>query len=183
MGFSWEEIDKIEGWLYREEAELLYREAENMSEDTRWCEIGSWKGKSTVALAQSGRSGIAIDWFRGNPETPKSDTLTEFLYNVAPHSKLLSIYPMKSEHAARWLTDPIGLLFIDGEHTYEAVKQDYELYEPRVVSGGVIIFHDAVNVDTYIPHPYPGVKQFTDELIAAGADYWVVSRCVIVRKP
>lgn len=37
---------------------------------------------------------------------------------------------------------PIDFLFIDGDHTYEGVKQDFEMYSPLVRSGGIIAFHD-----------------------------------------
>jgi cephalosporin hydroxylase len=37
---------------------------------------------------------------------------------------------------------PVDLLFIDGDHTYAGVKQDYELFSPLVPDGGLIIFHD-----------------------------------------
>ena len=36
----------------------------------------------------------------------------------------------------------IDLLFIDGDHTYEGVKKDWEMYSPLVRSGGLIVFHD-----------------------------------------
>lgn len=36
----------------------------------------------------------------------------------------------------------IDVLFIDGDHTYEGVKKDFEMYEPLVAKGGIIIFHD-----------------------------------------
>lgn len=36
----------------------------------------------------------------------------------------------------------VDLLFIDGEHSYNGVKQDYEMYSPLVRSGGLIAFHD-----------------------------------------
>lgn len=38
---------------------------------------------------------------------------------------------------------PIDVLFIDGDHTYEGVKRDFEMYGP-LVRGGVIAFHDIV---------------------------------------
>jgi predicted O-methyltransferase YrrM len=38
----------------------------------------------------------------------------------------------------------LDLLFIDGDHTYEGVKQDFETYSPLVAPGGVIAFHDVV---------------------------------------
>lgn len=38
--------------------------------------------------------------------------------------------------------DPVDLLFIDGDHTFEGVKADYEMYSPLVHPAGVIAFHD-----------------------------------------
>lgn len=42
----------------------------------------------------------------------------------------------------KWDT-PIDMLFIDGDHTYEAVKQDYEQWLSHVRTGGFILFHDS----------------------------------------
>ena len=39
---------------------------------------------------------------------------------------------------------PIEFLFIDGDHTYEGVKTDFEMYSPLVRPGGVVAFHDIV---------------------------------------
>ena len=38
--------------------------------------------------------------------------------------------------------DKLDFLFIDGDHTLEGVKMDYEMYSPLVRSGGWIGFHD-----------------------------------------
>ena len=38
--------------------------------------------------------------------------------------------------------EPIDFLMIDGDHTYEGVKQDFETYGPLVRRGGIIAFHD-----------------------------------------
>ena len=36
----------------------------------------------------------------------------------------------------------LDFLFIDGDHSYEGVKTDFELYSPLVKKGGIISFHD-----------------------------------------
>ena len=38
----------------------------------------------------------------------------------------------------------LDFLFIDGDHSYQGVKKDYEMYSPLVRKGGVIAFHDIV---------------------------------------
>ena len=39
-------------------------------------------------------------------------------------------------------SEPVDFAFIDGDHTYEGVKQDFEMYAPLVRKGGLIGFHD-----------------------------------------
>ena len=55
----------------------------------------------------------------------------------------------------------IDFLFIDGDHRYEGVKRDYELYSPLVRSGGMIAFHDIVPGP---PERVGGVPRFWREL-------------------
>jgi cephalosporin hydroxylase len=52
----------------------------------------------------------------------------------------------------------VDFLFIDGDHSYEGVKQDFELYAPLVEPGGVIALHD-VNESNW-----PGVIAFWNEI-------------------
>ena len=37
---------------------------------------------------------------------------------------------------------PVDFLFIDGDHSYEGVRKDFEMYSPLVRKGGIIAFHD-----------------------------------------
>lgn len=41
----------------------------------------------------------------------------------------------------------LDFLFIDGDHSYEGVKADFENYSPLVKPGGLIAFHDIVDND------------------------------------
>jgi predicted O-methyltransferase YrrM len=38
----------------------------------------------------------------------------------------------------------LDFLFIDGDHSYEGVKKDFEMYSPLVKKGGIVAFHDIV---------------------------------------
>lgn len=36
----------------------------------------------------------------------------------------------------------VDLLFIDGDHSYEGVKKDFDMYSPLVDESGIVVFHD-----------------------------------------
>jgi predicted O-methyltransferase YrrM len=56
----------------------------------------------------------------------------------------------------------LDFLFIDGDHSYEGVKKDFEMYSPLVRKGGIIAFHDCLlNNDDFASG---GVKRFWDNI-------------------
>ena len=57
--------------------------------------------------------------------------------------------------------EELDFLFIDGDHSYEGVKKDFEMYSPLVKKGGIIAFHDIAE------HPLETeceVKRLWDEI-------------------
>jgi predicted O-methyltransferase YrrM len=54
----------------------------------------------------------------------------------------------------------VDLLFIDGDHTYDGVKMDWEMYSPLVREGGIVVFHDiAANYeDTQVKRLWDSIK-------------------------
>jgi predicted O-methyltransferase YrrM len=55
----------------------------------------------------------------------------------------------------------VDLLFIDADHSYEGVRNDFETYSPLVRPGGLIAFHDIVDGP---PEAVGGVPRFWKEL-------------------
>jgi predicted O-methyltransferase YrrM len=54
----------------------------------------------------------------------------------------------------------VDFLFIDGDHTYEGVKQDWEMYSPLVRPGGLVAFHDIAGNydDTQVKRLWDDIK-------------------------
>lgn len=156
-------VESISGWLTKREAFLLYRLAKRCTGKGVILEIGSWKGKSTVCLAQGSRDGAgvqvhAVDPFTGSSEHGEVYTFPEFRHNIDRSGVSSLVIPTQktSKEAAQGWTKPIELLWIDGAHEEEFVRLDYALWEPNLVPGGVIAFHDSTDpgvwpvIDTFL---------------------------------
>ncbi len=130
-------------------------------------EIGSWKGKSTICLAfgskmSGGTKVFAIDPHTGSKEHitvfGKVNTFFEFKNNIENAGVKDIVEPIiaTSYEVAKNFNKPIELIFIDGAHEYESVKLDFNLWFPKVINGGVMVFHDTMSggpkkvVDRYL---------------------------------
>ena len=68
---------------------------------------------------------------------------------------------MLAEFERRVGSEPLDFLFIDGDHRYAGVKQDFETFSPFVRRGGIIGFHDIVERPA---HPEIEVHRFWSEV-------------------
>ena len=127
-------------------------------------EIGSYCGKSTIYLAAGARASaqvtVTIDHHRGSeehqpgweyhdpalvdPGAGRIDTLPELrrtLTAAGLEDDVIVVVGRSAAVAALWRT-PLGMVFIDGGHTDEAAKTDYESWMPFIAEGGALAIHD-----------------------------------------
>lgn len=84
-----------------------------------------------------------------------------------------------SAEAARDWNRPIDLLFIDGDHSYQGVKSDWDLFSPHMAPFGVVVFHDttwAINDFPFEVREDLGVSRFLEELREAGYPLVTINR-------
>jgi predicted O-methyltransferase YrrM len=143
-------VEAMDGWLLPAEGKLLNRLAARCARGVI-VEIGSWKGKSTCWLAKDSKVPIyAIDPHTGSEEhhrdLGKVATFAEFKRNLSSLGLWNRVTPIvkRSVDATSDVQEPIELLFIDGDHSYEAVKSDFENWFAKVSIGGVVAFHDTI---------------------------------------
>ena len=175
-------MSKLEGFLYEMQGFTLMVLAEQGPGAGAIVEIGSFKGKSTGWLAKGTKKAsrekvVAIDAFTGSPEHQPGmgcedhdivrigNTLEAFKRNIAAIGvdDYVETIVAKSEDAVAAWKGPIRLLFIDADHSYEASKQDFDLWTPHVVCGGLVCMHD-------IGH-WAGVTEFYENEVKRNPAY------------
>lgn len=112
------------------------------------CEIGGRIGGSLAMFAQVAAPdarilSIDLDYKPGQREA---------LAGFARESQSITCMAADSHTAATlatvraWLAgQQLDFLLIDGDHSYEGVKSDFEMYGPLVRKGGIVAFHDVVS--------------------------------------
>lgn len=159
---SWlDEFERVPGWLDPGEALLLSRLAAE-KRPGRVVEIGSYQGRSAIALAkglQEIAPLLAIDTFRGSPEhwpggeyfDPQTmdaegaiDTLPLFRKHIRQFGveHRVEVWRDDSLSAAGRMIDPVSLLFIDADHAYPSVRRDLGAWLPHLVARGIVVLHD-----------------------------------------
>lgn len=156
---------KIPGLYRKGEAEFLYRLARRKG---NLVEIGCWMGRTTSILLQAaqvwGASLTTIDPFGPMPHGHARATPARWRKNLTG----LGLQPpalleMESDQAAGVYQDEIALLFIDGDHSRDAVRSDLHHWPPKVKVGGVVALHDMF---------YPSVTGVCEAVV----DWWLCER-------
>jgi hypothetical protein len=167
---------EIQGWMSPEELFWLFSEA---ATHPVIVEIGSWKGRSTHALAE-GCQGVLyfVEHFAGSPAEPvnQSDSYSEVLGSDGPafiRNTLLTnlgkfvdagkafLIEAKSTEAAAFM-GPVfmhrqpNMVFIDGDHTYEGCGGDIKAWRKYFKKPGLLCGHD-----NFIQ----GVREAIDEFV------------------
>ena len=139
-------------------------------------ELGTQTGVSYFCFCQSVvEHGLptrcfAIDTWRGDAHTSAYDETIweEVRKHNAGYEGFSTLKRMLFEEAlGDFESESIDLLHIDGYHTYEAVRGDFERWFPKVRPGGIVLFHDiAARISDF------GAWRFWDELTKAHETFW-----------
>lgn len=157
-----------EEWFGRESQDVLARLAKSVDRVAgEIVEVGSWEGRSTVALANAvcPRKVHAVDTWAGSPGEPSADlasrrdVFAQFCSNIHQWTK-----GNVTAHRMGWRefvpkVEQVALLFIDAEHTYREVFDNVVAFLPKMRPGSVICGDDA---------HHPPIRQALDDLFGPG---------------
>lgn len=156
LGAKFDAAQQLAGWLHPDQAALVCHLAQ-ICPPGPIVEIGSFKGKSTVYLAHGmkpSNSLTAIDPHLSTLAGSRKDrevsadgeqTTWEPFNQVLREWNLTDRVQVVREYSynvrMNW-NQPIAFLWIDGDHSYDAVKKDIEDWVDLVMPGGFLAFHD-----------------------------------------
>jgi predicted O-methyltransferase YrrM len=150
-------IEATFGAISLDECDLLYSLAAGVS-DGCIVEIGSFRGRSTVALALGSMAGARAPVYAIEPHERFTGVLggqfepgdrAEFFKNMltAQVAEVVRLVNLSSEVVTPGWSQPVGMLWIDGDHRYPAVKRDFECWEQFLLPGSIAAFHDSLDPD------------------------------------
>jgi len=146
----------------------LFKLADGLADEAAVLEIGSHLGKSACFLGAAlqpkrGRLYCVDTWQNETMAEGSRDTFEEFRRNTAGLAALIVPIRKRSDQLAPGdIPAPVHLAFIDGDHSFEVVRNDFQRVASLVPPGGLVVFHDAVS-------PYfPGVGRVIGEALASG---------------
>jgi hypothetical protein len=115
-------------------------------------ELGTFRGMSYCGFCQAIKSlnlptvAFAVDTWRGDPHNGLNgfDVLDELrTYHDLRYQDFSTLLQTSFDEAAsRFRDGEIDLLHIDGYHTYDAVRHDFDTWRSKLSGRGIILFHD-----------------------------------------
>jgi hypothetical protein len=155
---------RIPGMMPEADLRFLFQYAQKMLTNSTWIEVGTWKGRSlaAVVLGLPARTTVlAVDTWLGTEDeiegTPfaeavGSDKPFEAFQKVArglhflrPEIRIGSLRSYSGTVArvlGRDEPHTADVIFLDGDHSYEAVIEDIRLWTPVLKLGGTLMGHD-----------------------------------------
>ena len=120
-------------------------------------ELGTHRGNSYFAFCEAISklpevgSSYAVDTWMGDIHMgQESDLYEEVLQYNQVYSSFSTLINSTFNDARNIFSDKsIDLLHIDGCHTYDAVKEDFNNWLPAISDRGIVIFHDTATTEIY----------------------------------
>lgn len=163
--------------LHQSEVELFQKHLNGLT--GIGVEIGCLDGYSSAAILEASELHLtSIDPFIPDSMEPSLiGSEAKYHENVKPWApERASLIPGYSYNAVKaFYPEPnIDFLFIDGDHTYPAVLQDFTDWTPHVKPGGLLAMHDCRMGREGSPNFHEGPSRVAREMIFGQPDKWEV---------
>jgi predicted O-methyltransferase YrrM len=169
-GRAEELVEDVPGWLRPEDALKLYELAYYARGPI--LEIGTYRGKSgtlmAIATRDAGRSALVVS-VDVDPQALTAAAAAAAAKGV--RDRLLLVRGSVEALFAANRTFRPSLVFLDADHSYEAVRRDLSTLEPHVPHGGLLLLHDFLDPRNDDP------AEIEVGVAHAVRDSWVANHC------
>lgn len=186
--------DEIHGLISNELGAELRRLASEVPPGRSIVELGSYTGKSTSFLAAGAQPGVpvyAVDlWddprnIHGRHGYNRPEVRERFeaqLIAAGLHDRVIAWRADTREAAGEYVGPPVGLLYVDANHSAEGVMGDLVAWRPHLAAYAIVAFDD------YETPRNPGVKLAVDGFAAGLPNGWsgvevLAGQLAVVRMP
>lgn len=164
-------FEATEGMVSFDEFRLLYELARGVRQGAI-VEVGSYRGRSTVALGLGSLDGHRAPVFAIDPHEEFTGVLggrfgpedRAAFYRAMLETgcdRVVRLVNLASEVVASGFDRKVALLFVDGDHRDEAVRRDFHAWLPHLESGAFVAFDDSLD-------PKLGPARLIGHLVATG---------------
>jgi hypothetical protein len=145
-------VMRTPGMISLDEAALLFELAHNVREGAI-VEVGSYRGRSTAALALGARSGGQAAVFAIEPHEAVKGVLggtfgpedRAWFYRMMLRTRCyreVRLVNLSSHEVVPGWQHGVGLLWIDGDHTIDGVRRDLNSWRRHLLPGAIVAFDD-----------------------------------------
>lgn len=173
----WLRLEPATTQTTRSERDALARHAR---ERHRLVEIGVWHGVTTkrlrAVMSPEGELWAVDPYAPGRLGLSFPELIARNEVEAVENGRVRWIKATGEEAARRWDVEarpPAEFLFIDGDHSWEGIRTDWESWSGRVGVGGVIALHDS-RTTTARPIEQAGSVRFTNEVVRSDSRYRVI---------
>jgi predicted O-methyltransferase YrrM len=152
----------------------------------RVVELGVYEGSSAVVLCRAlGPTAelhlvdpfIDATGWALRPGARASATATRLAVRRAARGRGPAVrwyFERSQEVGWRWSGGPVDLVFVDGDHSPEGCREDWEAWKDHVSPGGAVAFHDA-RAGRAGGHGSPGPTGVVDAVFRTGDSSWSIA--------
>ena len=154
-------LDSPQSQVSVRELQMMLRYARNAR---TVCEIGCYEGRTSVALALNTTGSVySVDpFFTGRLGICYSECVARLHRWRSGANNVTFLRGLSHEIAPKFKL-PIDFLFIDADHSYEAMKSDWNNWSTKVTEGGLIALHDC-RTSANSPHPLGSMRFYSEDI-------------------